>query len=149
MSLKWIVIAMAVAALAAFLWASDRITYEGERTVYTVRCEQGAWEGLTCHGTMVAGERYRFRASTSKREVLYWTVGSSDPSGKYSNCNVKDRGNWSCELIAGQPSTITRQMINGRPVRDADHVAVPFHAVPKWVWWVLHSGAHVYSKAGY
>ena len=85
------------------LWASDKITYEGERTIYTVRCEQGNWEGLQCKGRMVAGDRYRFRASVSKQEVLYWVVGSSQPSGKFSRCTVKDRGNWSCEANADQP----------------------------------------------
>jgi hypothetical protein len=98
---------------------------------------------------MVAGDRYRFRASVSKQEVLFWVVGSSDPSGKYSRCKVKDRGNWACDENAGQPPTITRAMVNGRPQRDDGGLNVPFHAVPKWVWWVLDAGLHVYSKAGY
>ena len=146
---KWVAILIVVAALALALWGSDKITYEGERTIYAVRCEKGNWDGLTCRGTMVAGDRYRFRASVSKQEVLYWVVGSPEPSGKFSRCAVKDRGNWSCEESAGQPPTIARAMMNGRPRREDDERHIPFRAVPKWVWWVLDAGLHVYSKAGY
>ena len=146
---KWALVAVIVVALGVALWGSDKITYEGERTVYTVRCEKGNWEGLACKGRMVAGDRYRFRASVSKQEVLYWVVGSSQPSGKFNNCKVKDRGNWECEENVGQPVTITRAMANGRPKRDDGYHNIPFKAVPKWVWWVLDSGVHVYSKAGY
>lgn len=149
MSAKWLFFGLIVVFLALVLWASDKITYEGERTVYAVRCENGSWDGLVCRGKMVAAERYRFRASVSKREVLYWVVGSPDPSGKYSQCQVKDRGNWSCPEAAGQPPTITREMVNGRPKRDGDPNALPFHAVPKWMWWILDAGLHLYSKAGY
>jgi hypothetical protein len=148
MNPKWTAIAIVVIALGLALWASDKITYEGERTIYTVRCEQGSWDGLQCKGTMVAGDRYRFRASVSKQEVLYWVVGSPEPSGKFSRCTVKDRGNWSCAENAGPP-TIARAMMNGRPRREDDGQHIPFRAVPKWVWWVLDVGIHVYSKAGY
>ncbi len=146
---KWIAIVLVVSGLVVVLWASDKITYEGERTIYSVRCEQGDWDGLACRGTMVAGDRYRFRASKSKQEVLYWVVGSAAPSGKYAQCKVKDRGNWSCPENAGQPPTITHEMVNGRPLRDGSGRDLPFHAVPKWVWWVLDAGIHVYNKAGY
>ena len=149
MAAKWMAIVLVVAAVVTVLWASDKITYEGERTIYTVRCERGGWEGLSCRGTMVAGDRYRFKASVSKQEVLYWVVGSAEPSGKYAQCKVKDRGNWTCTDNVGQSPTITREMVNGRPKRDTDGAHVPFHAVPKWVWWVLDAGIHVYSKAGY
>ena len=148
MNAKWLGIAIVVIVLGVALWASDKITYEGERTIYTVRCEQGKWEGLHCKGKMMAGDRYRFRASTSRQEVLYWVVGSSQPYGKFTRCTVKDRGNWSCEANAAQP-TITRAMMNGRPRHEEEEGHIPFRAVPKWVWWVLHSGVHIYSKAGY
>jgi hypothetical protein len=149
MNPKWIALVIVATALALALWGSDKITYEGERTIYTVQCEQGTWEGLQCKGKMTAGERYRFRASASKQEVLYWVVGSSEPSGKFSRCTVKDRGNWSCEEATDQPRTITRAMMNGRPRREDEGEHIPFRAVPKWVWWVLDVGLHVYSKAGY
>ena len=149
MNAKWAIVAIIVVALGIALWASDKITYEGERTFYTVRCEDGNWDGLACKGKMVAGDRYRFRASVSKQEVLYWVVGSSQPSGKFSHCQVKDRGNWECDEAAGQTPTITRSMMNGRPKREEGAHSVSFHAVPKWVWWVLDAGIHIYSKAGY
>lgn len=149
MNAKWAIAVIVVIGLGIALWASDKITYEGERTIYTVRCEQGSWDGLACKGKMVAADRYRFRASVSKQEVLYWIVASSQPSGKFSRCQVKDRGNWECEDAIGQPPTITRSMHNGRPKREDGPHSIPFHAVPKWVWWVLESGVHIYSKAGY
>ena len=40
MNAKWAIVAIIVVALGIALWASDKITYEGERTVYTVRCEE-------------------------------------------------------------------------------------------------------------
>jgi hypothetical protein len=148
---KWAIVGVIVIALGIALWGSDKITYEGERTIYSVRCEQGNWEGLACKGRMVAGERYRFRASVSKQEVLYWIVGSSQALRQVQSL----RGQGSRQLGvrgqhgAGQPATITRSMSNGRPKREEGYHSIPFRAVPKWVWWVLDSGLHVYSKAGY
>lgn len=149
MALKWLGFLLVVAIVSTLLWASDRITYEGERTIHSVRCEKGAWEGWRCTGTLVAGERYRFRASKSRQEVLYWIVGSAKPSGKYTNCKVKDRGNWKCETAAGDPPTITREMANDRPVRDEAGTMLQFHAVPKWQWWILDAGIHVVHQASF
>ena len=149
MAMKWILVLLALLVLGVVFWASDRITYEGERTIYTVGCEGGTWNGLRCTGTMVAGDRYRFKASVSKQEVLFWIVSSPQPSGKYGKCKVKDRGNWSCEVVPGESSSITREMVNGRPTRDANDTTPPFHAVPKWEWWILDAGLHPYTRAGY
>ena len=44
------------------MWAGDRISLEGERTVYTVRCEGGTFEGNACSGKLAPAERVRFRA---------------------------------------------------------------------------------------
>ena len=90
----------------------------------------------------VPGERQQAGSA-----VLGGRVGA--PSGKYAQCKVKDRGNWSCPENAGQPPTIAHEMVNGRPRRDGSERDLPFHAVPKWVWWVLDAGLHVYNKAGY
>jgi hypothetical protein len=100
---KWSIAVVVIVALGIALWASDKITYEGERTVYTVRCEQGPWEGLSCKGKMVAGDRYRFRASVSKQEVLYWVVGSSQPSGKFSRCKVRIAATGNAKKTRGSP----------------------------------------------
>jgi hypothetical protein len=149
MLFKWLGVVLAVLVVATALWASDKITYEGERTIHTVRCEQGVWEGRRCTGRLVAGDRYRFRASKSRQEVLYWVVGSASPSGKYTNCTVRDRGNWKCEEAAGQPPTVTREMVNDRPARDGSGTTLPFHAVPKWQWWILDAGIPVLRGAAY
>jgi len=147
MALKWVAVSVGLMALAIVIWASDRISYEGERTIYSVRCEQGTWEGWRCTGRLVAGDRYRFRASKSRREVLYWIVGSSGPSGKYTDCKVADRGNWTCMETVGQPATIAHAMVNGRPTRDEGGTTLAFHAVPKWQWWLLDAGVQVTNHA--
>ena len=148
MVLKWLWALLFLSAVATLLWASDKITYEGERTIHTVDCEQGAWEGWRCTGRLVARDRYRFRSSKSRQEVLYWIVGSAKPSGRFTNCKVKDRGNWKCEEADDQAPTITREMVNDRPVRDGG-ATLPFHAVPKWQWWMLDAGIHLSQQAAY
>jgi hypothetical protein len=149
MALKWLAALFVVTILVVLIWASDKISYEGERTVYSVRCEHGAWEGWRCNGRLVAGERYRFRASKSRQEVLYWIVGSSAPSGKYTDCKVVDRGNWTCAEAIGEVPTITHEMVKGRPTRVESGTALPFHAVHKWQWWLLDVGIHPTSNAIY
>lgn len=147
MAMWWFAISFGLMALAISIWASDKISYQGERTVYSVRCEQGIWEGWRCTGRLVAGDRYRFRASKSRQEVIYWIVGASGASGKYSNCNVVDRGNWKCPEAVGQPRTITREMVKGHPVCDEGEIPLPFRAVPKWQWWLLDVGVQVTRHA--
>jgi len=138
-----------VGALGLFIWASDRITMEGERTVYTVSCEQGVWEGLRCTGRLAAGERYRFRASHSRNEIVYWIAGSRAASGKYTDCDVTDRDRWSCKAHAGDPPSIAHELIDGRPVRHEADADLPFHAVSKWKWWALHAGILGFGKADF
>ena len=138
-----------VGALGVFIWSSDHITLEGERTVYTVNCEQGAWDGLRCAGRIVAGDRYRFRSSRSRHEVVYWIAGSAAPSGKYADCDVTDRDFWSCTPRAGQQPTIAHELSDGRPVQRVAGVDLPFHAVTKLKWWALRLGITVFSKADF
>ena len=138
-----------VGALGVFIWASDRITLEGERTIYTVNCEQGAWDGLRCTGRIAAGDRHRFRSSRSRREVVYWIAGSAAPSGKYSDCDVTDRDYWSCKSRAGELPTITHELSDGRPVQRAAGIDLPFHAVTKWKWWALRLGIPGFTKADF
>jgi hypothetical protein len=147
MALRWLALAFVMTVLAIVIWSSDKISYEGERTVYSVRCEQGVWEGWRCTGRLAAGDRYRFRASKSRQEVLYWIVGSSAASSKYTDCKVVDRGNWTCATAPGQPPTITHEMVQGRPLRDAAGDMLPFHAVSKGQWWLLDAGLHVTKNA--
>jgi hypothetical protein len=135
-----------LAGFGAFIWASDRITLQGERTVFTVACSDGVWQGEHCTGRLAASERYTFRASRSRQEVLYWTVGSSVPSGKYTDCHVQNRGNWTCNVTLGHP-TITYEMRNDRPTHGAQGLSTPFHAVPKWKWWALRYGLGHFTDA--
>ena len=132
------------------VWSSDQITLQGERTIFTVACKDGAWDGVRCTGTLVAGDRYRYRASRSRQEVIFWVVGSNRPSGKYSDCVVKDRGNWSCNAtLQSAPPSITQEMVNDRAMRGAGGLTVPFHAVPKWKWWLLREGIRIFHDAAY
>jgi hypothetical protein len=138
-----------VVSLAAFIWASDRITLEGERTIYTVGCEQGVWDGLRCTGRITAGDRYRFRASRSRHEIVYWIAGSPKPSGKYNDCDVTDRDRWSCKAGPGDLPTIAHELQDGKPVQRAASPDLPFHAVHKWKWWAMDMGIHGFSKADF
>lgn len=146
---RWLFVALVLLALGVIAWASDRIGYQGERTIYTVQCRDGAWSGVRCTGTLAAGERYRFLASRSRQEVLFWIVGSAAPSGKYAQCTVADRGNWNCRIVPGEASTIIHAMADGKPV-PSDATGKPtFHAVRKWQWWLLNLGVNVVNEADY
>jgi hypothetical protein len=135
----WIGGAAAVAVLGIFIWASDRITLKGERTIYTVDCRRGVWEASRCTGQLVLGPRYRFKALRPQGEVLFWTVGASAPSGKFTDCAIVDGRNWQCQPSAAASSTITLQMALGRPVPSQG--TMPFHAVPKGQWWLMRLGS--------
>jgi hypothetical protein len=130
------------------LWASDRITLQGERTVFTVDCKDGSWQQNVCTGRLVPGNRYTFRASRSRQEVLYWIVGSSSPSGRYTGCRVENRGNWTCSAMTGQPPTITYAMKDDQPTPGPAGVVPPFHAVPKWKWWAIRYGIGRFNESG-
>ena len=112
-----LIVLVIVTGLGVFIWSSDRITLEGERTIYTVDCVQGTWDGMRCTGRLAAGDRHRFRSSRSRREVVYWISGSSAPSGKYADCDVTDRDLWSCTAHDGDLPTIAHELVDGRPVQ--------------------------------
>jgi hypothetical protein len=144
---KTLVVAAFVACVAALVWGSDRITMQGERTIYTVECSKGNWNGKTCSGKLVPGKRYGFRASKARHEVLYWVRGSEAPSGRYTDCSVTDRDNWSCNVTIGPPPvTIAYEMIHGRPTHAGVGLALPFHSVPKWKWWLLDIGLGTFTE---
>lgn len=139
--------ALLILVLGGFLWASDRVTVQGERTVYTVECTGGQWQGLHCTGRLAAGDRHTFKASRARQEVLYWIVGSTLPSGRFSDCVVKDRGNWTCNVLADQPRTLTREMRHDVPTAGPAGLVLPFHAVPKWKWWAIREGLGSFTDA--
>lgn len=138
-----------VLGLAIFIWASDRITLEGQRTIYTVNCEKGVWEGLHCTGRVTAGDRHRFRSSRSRHEIVYWIAGSPKPSGKFTDCQITDRDDWICQARAGEVPTITHEMDDGRPGQHLEGADTPFRAVNKWKWWALDLGLPLFSNADF
>jgi hypothetical protein len=148
MLVKLLATALVILAFGVFVWATDKITFEGERTVYTVTCGHGTWERSRCTSRLATSDRYTFKASRSRQEVLYWVVGSKQPSGKYTDCQVANRGNWTCNVRVDQPMTITYEMKNDRPAHGAEGLALPFYAVPKWKWWAIRYGIGRYSDAG-
>lgn len=136
---------LGVLVLAA--WATDTITPDGERTVYTVACEGGAWRQAECSGKLVPAQRYRFRALKAHNEVLFWTAGGSPPSGKYSACTINGGRDWQCPPNAEAVRTITHQMAHGLPVPDPRVHPLPFHQIEKWRWGLLKMGLRVGDTA--
>ncbi|MEO5844734.1 MAG: hypothetical protein ABIQ33_07820 [Caldimonas sp.] len=136
----WAFVFLVLAALGFAAWASDFVTMQGERTVYTVDCADGAWQGDGCSGRVVAGTRYRYRALKPHGEVIFWTVGTAEPSGKFSECTIQDGRNWLCKVCADATRSITLQMAQGVPVAAVSTVTRPFRAVSKWRWLLLKRG---------
>ena len=138
----WAFVILLLAALIFSAWASDFITMQGERTVYTVECRGGSWQDDRCSGNLVAGNRYRYRALKPHNEVIFWTVGASDRSGKFDDCAIKDGRNWafSCKPGSDAARSITLVMSEGVPVPGPPGVTLPFRAVSKWRWLLLERG---------
>jgi hypothetical protein len=137
----WALVIAILAALGFAAWASDFVTLQGERTIYTVDCAGGVWQGDRCSGRVAAGERYRYRALKPHGEVIFWTVGSKEPSGKFGECTIQDGRNWVCKVCPDAARSITLQMANGYPVVAASPpVTRPFRAVSKWRWLLLERG---------
>jgi hypothetical protein len=148
MDRNWVSLILGFGSLGIVIWASDRITLQGERTIYTVTCKQGIWDGLACSGRLMAGDRYRFRASRSQNEVVYGIAGLDAPSGKHSDCQVANRDNWACNVRAGESPSIAREFSRGKPIRG-NGLTLPFYAVAKWKWWTLRTGIPVFRTADY
>ena len=126
--------------VAGLGWATDWITIQNERTVYTVECRDGDWRGAHCTGRLVAGARYQFRASKGDAEVAFWTVGDRERAGKLAPCAVTNGRNWICKPCPDAARAITLQMTLGAPVVDPAGPTKSFHPVPKWRWWTLRWG---------
>ena len=63
-----------------------------------------------------AGQRYRYRALTHHSEVIFWTVGTNEPSGKFGECTIQDGRNWVCKPNGDAARSITLQMVEGVPI---------------------------------
>ena len=146
--ISWPLFSLTLLLLGFLAWITDGITLEGERTVYTPRCEDGKWQGSTCTGKLVAGDRYRFRALRAHGEVFFWTSGETGPSGKFTDCVIKDGRNWKCKANADLPRTITLEMVRGSPVADSTGQARPFHQVSKLRWMLMSLGMPTGNSAG-
>ena len=110
----WAFVLLVFVALGFAAWASDFVTMQGERTIYTVDCTNGAWQGDHCSGQVAAGTRYRYRALKPHGEVIFWTVGTNEPSGRFKECTIQDGRNWVCKVCADAARSITLQMAQGR-----------------------------------
>jgi hypothetical protein len=133
--------------LVALVWGSDRITLQGERTIYTVDCAKGSWDGSRCTGYLVPGPRYAFRASPRRHEVIFWIRDSEKPSETLTDCTVKNRDNWSCNAQVGQSPAAAYEMRDGIPTHGLQGLTIQYHEVSKWKWWAIKYGAHMFNMA--
>jgi hypothetical protein len=141
---------VAMTLFVGFFWASDIVTLQGERTVYTAGCVEGTWAGDRCTGKLVAAERFRFRALKAHNEVFFWNVGvASDPTGKFTQCVIADGRNWVCQPTTEGPKAIALAMQHGKPVRDMTGKTRPTHPVSKWTWTLLDLGVPVGDTVSY
>jgi len=123
--------------IGVFMWSIDFITLEGEWTVYTVECKQGVWNADRCTGRLAASYRHRFRALKRRKEVLFWVLGSAEPSGRLASCEIENRSNWTCKPGADSQRSITLAMSRGQPVVDPVASTRPVHSVSKLKWMLL------------
>ena len=129
-----IIACLTFAAVVVYGWATDFITLEGEWTIYTAECRDGVWAGNRCSGHLHASKRYRFRALKAHEEVLFWTATERSKSGRYENCTILNGRTWTCPPQSDAELTITRQLVNGFPVRAPGETMIPFHQVSKLKW---------------
>lgn len=134
--------------LALWAWLTDFVTIQGESTIYTVSCS-GEWRGELCSGRLLPSSRYRFRALPRRQEVLFWTLGKAEPSGRYTGCRIQDGRNWDCPASADAARTITLALVRGRAVHDPTGTTQAFRAVAKWRWLLLRSGVGLGRTADY
>ena len=144
--MRWIPLLVLV-VLGFTAWANDFIMLQGERTIYTAGCEQGVWQGQRCTGKLVAAERYRFRALKPHSEVFFWVAGSSEPAGRFTQCDIQSATDWVCKPSADLGRSITAQMSQGRALPDPGGKTRPFHPVSKVHWMVLRYGWPYSSNA--
>jgi hypothetical protein len=135
--------------LVAWMWLTDFITVQGERTIYTVDCRGGEWKGALCTGKLAASDRYRFRALRRRGEVLFWRPRVLEPSGRFAQCRIDDGRNWICPPSVDAPRSITLALDHGRAVHDEGARTRAFHGVEKWRWLLLDWGLYGGHSADY
>jgi hypothetical protein len=122
------------------IWTTDRVTIQGERTVYTVNCVNGSWSGNSCSGEITAGARIRYRALKNRGEVLFWELGSSKPSSKLIYCSIQSGRDWQCPQTPESSKSLTLTMSKGVPVQNPSQ---PFHAVVMASWILIDLGINL------
>jgi hypothetical protein len=137
--LRWVAIP-AVLVFVFFVWATDRVTLQGERTIYTAVCRGGTWDGNRCNGEIAAGPRFRYRALKIRGEVLFWVLGSQEPSSKLTGCLIVDGRNWTCPASAEAPKSLTLALSRGDPLRNPAWPTHSFHSTSKLGWLLLDFG---------
>lgn len=108
--------------------------------MYTVDCLNGAWAGNRCSGELSAAARYRYRALKNRGEVLFWVLGSPEPSAKLTQCVIQDGRNWTCPAGPEAAKSITLALVKGQPVHNAAWPTRPFYSVSKLNWTLLKLG---------
>jgi hypothetical protein len=129
-----------VLSLVFYIWTTDKVTLKGERTVFTVDCRNGTWNGNQCGGDIVQGPRFRYRALKARREVVFWVLGSQEPSEKLADCAIEDGRNWTCPATASASKSLTLAMSRGKPVHNPAWSTRPFHSVSKVTWLLVKFG---------
>lgn len=146
MKQHWVAIFVTFFLMTFYIWTTDTVTLQGERTVYTVDCLNGTWVGNRCSGEISAGPRFRYRALKGHREVLFWVLGAKQPSSKLTGCTVQDGRNWTCPESADAPKSLTLVMTNGEPVHNSTRSTRPFHSDSKVNWILLDFGVKFWPE---
>lgn len=136
----WIWVAGLIVVVAAYAWAVDFVTFEGQRTVYTANCDGGVWAGKRCTGRLTAGDRIRYLALPPHGEVVFWTAGASEPAGKLTGCTVKSGRSWTCPPGSEAKRSVTLKMELGEPQVDPGGRTRSLHAISKLRWYLLSLG---------
>jgi hypothetical protein len=138
------IVVVVVAVLCLTAWLHDFVTLSGAKTLYTVECIDGIWQGTVCSGHLSTGKRLRFKTLRARREVLFWTVESTKPSEKLTQCAIENAKDWSCK--PEQPPALVTAMRYAQPVAEPGRARPP-HCVPKWKWLLLDRGVRIFNEA--
>ena len=141
-----IVFTAVLAMLVLIGWLQDFVTISGARTVYTVECAGGRWEGLRCGGHLAASHRYRLKVLKRRGEVLYWIAGSPSASQKLTPCVIENAKNWDCTQAPGAADAPVRAMKHGQPIVSPEPLRA-IHSVAKWKWLLAERGLHVFRES--
>jgi hypothetical protein len=136
----WAGFVIVAVGLAVMVWSADVISFEDERTIYTVECHGGVWTEGRCTGRLKAADRIRFHASKSRGEVVFWKLGAPHQAERLAPCAVEDGRNWSCSPAGEASRPIPLALTKGHVPPVAAGGDQAFHVIKKWRWWLLRIG---------